>query len=224
MDVYVPRHEQTAAYMAMGYAKSTGKLGVCCVVPGPGVLNTSAALCTARGNCSPVLCLTGEVPSEYRGIGRGHLHELEDQVATLKTIIKNAYHIADNKDIYNTVDGAVQLALSGRPGPCAVQMSWDDLASPVEGFPDTPIPDLPEPTIDMDAVREAARLIGAAKKPMIMCGAGAQSARAAVMALAELLDAPVTGLFVVAAASYPTIILSRQCQWPPASSGTIPIF
>ena len=67
----VPRHEQAAAYMAMGYAKSTGKPGVFSVVPGPGVLNASAALCTAMGNCAPVVCLTGQVPSSFVGRGRG---------------------------------------------------------------------------------------------------------------------------------------------------------
>ena len=67
IEVLVPRHEQTAAYMAMGYAKSSGRTGVFAVVPGPGVLNTTAALCTAMGNCSPVLCLTGQVPSAYLG-------------------------------------------------------------------------------------------------------------------------------------------------------------
>jgi len=86
LELIVPRHEQTAAYMAMGYAKSTGKTGVFSVVPGPGVLNAAAALCTAMGNCSPVVCLTGQIPSEYLGRGRGHLHELRDQLATLRSI------------------------------------------------------------------------------------------------------------------------------------------
>ena len=79
IDVIVPRHEQAAAYMAMGYAKSTGRTGAFTVVPGPGVLNTAAALCTAMGNCAPVVCLTGQVPSQFLGKGRGHLHELADQ-------------------------------------------------------------------------------------------------------------------------------------------------
>src|SRR5262245_20339341 len=92
-ELFVPRHEQAAAYMAMGYAKSTGRTGVFTVVPGPGVLNTAAALCTAMGNCAPVVCLTGQVPSSFLGRGRGHLHELPDQLATLRTFIKDARHI-----------------------------------------------------------------------------------------------------------------------------------
>src|SRR6185503_20448824 len=93
VEVVVPRHEQAAAYMAMGYAKSTGRTGVFTVVPGPGVLNASAALCTAMGNCAPVVCLTGQVPSAFVGRGRGHLHELADQLGTLRSLIKGAWRI-----------------------------------------------------------------------------------------------------------------------------------
>src|SRR6187551_670538 len=105
-DLIVPRHEQAAAYMAMGYAKSTGRTGVFTVVPGPGVLNAAAALCTAMGNCSPVVCLTGQVPSSFLGRGRGHLHELADQAATLRTLIKNAWRIDSPSDASRLVNQA----------------------------------------------------------------------------------------------------------------------
>ena len=83
----ISRHEQGAAYMAFGYASATGKPGAFAVVPGPGVLNATAALCTAAGCNKPVLCLTGQVPSGFLGVGRGHLHELSDQKGTLASII-----------------------------------------------------------------------------------------------------------------------------------------
>src|SRR3954462_15838720 len=79
--VIATRHEQGAAYMAFGYARSTGRASAYAVVPGPGVLNTTSALCTAYGCNAPVLCLTGEIPSKFIGKGRGHLHELPDQLA-----------------------------------------------------------------------------------------------------------------------------------------------
>jgi len=72
----ISRHEQGAAYMAFGAAAATGKPSAYAVVPGPGVLNTAAALCTAAGTNKPVLCLTGQIMSEFLGVGRGHLHEL----------------------------------------------------------------------------------------------------------------------------------------------------
>ena len=87
----VTRHEQGAAYMAFGYARSTGRASVFSVVPGPGILNAGAALCTALGCNAPVLCLTGQVPSAYLGRGRGHLHELPDQLATLRGIVKERF-------------------------------------------------------------------------------------------------------------------------------------
>src|SRR5580658_3077048 len=82
------RHEQGAGYMAFGYAKSTGRVGVYTVVPGPGVLNSGAALCTAYGATTPVMCITGEVPSNFIGLGKGHLHELPDQLAILRGLTK----------------------------------------------------------------------------------------------------------------------------------------
>ena len=129
VELIVPRHEQAAGYMAMGYAKSTGRTGVFAVVPGPGVLNAGAALCTAMGNCAPVVCLTGQVPSSYLGRGRGHLHELADQRATLKTFIKDAWRIDTPADVVPTVNRAFRAAQSGRPGPVAVETCWDTLAA-----------------------------------------------------------------------------------------------
>ena len=77
------RHEQGAAYMAYGYAKSTGKVGVCAVVPGPGVLNASGALCTAWANYAPVLCISGQIPLDAIGKGYGELHEIDDQLGMM---------------------------------------------------------------------------------------------------------------------------------------------
>jgi acetolactate synthase-1/2/3 large subunit len=193
VELIVPRHEQAAAYMAMGYAKSTGRTGVFTVVPGPGVLNAGAALCTAMGTCAPVVCLTGQVPSSYLGRGRGHLHELADQQGTLKTFIKDALRVTGPEDAAATVTRAFRAARAGRPGPVAVETCWDTLAAPaaVSSLPAAGDAE-PEPEPDADAIEAAAKLLLTARKPMIMCGAGAQHAAIDVLALAELLDAPVT--------------------------------
>ena len=87
------RHEQGAAYMAYGYARSTGKVGCYTVVPGPGVLNTTAALCTAYACNAPVLCITGQIPSQGIGTGRGYLHEIPDQLGVMKKLTKWASRI-----------------------------------------------------------------------------------------------------------------------------------
>ena len=192
LELYVPRHEQAAGYMAMGYAKSTGRPAACCVVPGPGVLNAAAALCTAMGNCSPVICVTGQVPSDYLGKGRGHLHELPDQLGTLRGFLKHAARIDRPAAAPRAVNDAIARALGGRPGPVAVEMCWDRMADsePVALLPAASPPPGPEP--DPEALAAAVELIAAAQRPLLMCGAGAQHAAVEVRALAELLNAPVT--------------------------------
>ena len=82
------RHEQATAYMADGYARSTGQPGCFIVVPGPGVLNAAGALSTAYSVNSPVLCITGQIQSDLIGIGRGVLHEVDDQLGMLAHITK----------------------------------------------------------------------------------------------------------------------------------------
>ena len=192
VELIVPRHEQAAAYMAMGYAKSTGCTGVFTVVPGPGVLNAAAALCTAMCNCAPVVCLTGQVPSAFLGRRRGHLHELADQPATLRTLIKDAWRIDSASDASQLVNKAFRQAAGGRPGPIAVEMCWDTMAAQADVVIEPAEGALPEPVVDSQALDAAVRLLVAAKKPMIMCGAGAQHASIEVELLAQTLQAPVT--------------------------------
>ncbi len=193
LNLIVPRHEQSAAYMAMGYAKSTGKTGTFAVVPGPGILNTTAALCTAMGNCSPVVGLTGQVPAPFVGRGRGHLHELKDQAGTLRSIIKDAFSIDRAEDTATVINRAYETVRTGRPGPVTVEMCWDTMATEARFASPAPVPaDEPEPEINPDSLKSAVEMIAKARKPMIMCGAGALHASEEVTALAELLNAPVT--------------------------------
>src|SRR5262245_37243453 len=170
------RHEQACGYMAFGYARSTGRPGVYAVVPGPGVLNTTAALCTALGCCAPVLCITGQVPSVFLERGRGHLHELPDQLATLRTLVKWAARIERPADAPEAVNEAFRQMLSGRPGPVAIEMAWDTMASTgfVQPLSAASIPSAPAPS--PTEVEAAAKLVAAARRPMIMTGSGAQHA------------------------------------------------
>lgn len=186
------RHEQGAAYMALGYASATGRPSAFSVVPGPGVLNTGAALCTAMGTSKPVMCLTGQVPSEFMGIGRGHLHELPDQAATLRSFIKWADHIADPTQTSVQFNDAFRRMVTGRPGPVALEMCWDTMAKPWQVDIGPGIGEIEKPAIDDDAIDNAAKLIASAKNVMIMCGGGAQHASAEVQEFAKMLGAPVT--------------------------------
>ena len=183
------RHEQGAAYMAMGYAKATGRPGAFSVVPGPGVLNTTAALCTAMGCNTPMICLTGQIMSEFLGIGRGHLHELEDQAGTLRTIIKHADRIVDVANTSQQVNDAFRIMQSGRPGPVSVEMCWDTMAKQWDVDIGAGNSGIDKPPVDDDAVAEAAELVANARNVMIMVGGGAQHASEEVRQLAEMLGA-----------------------------------
>ncbi len=187
------RHEQGLAYMAYGYAKSTGRLGVFSPVPGPGVLNTTAALCTAYGTCTPVLCLTGEVPTSFKGSGRGHLHELPDQLSILKGLTKWAAHVDDPADTPGLLNEAISQATSGRQGPVSLQLCWDDFGRPTEvtSLPSAPV--IPPPAVNADEIDRAVKLLKDAKAPMIFVGSGAQHAGDEIRALADRLEAPVIG-------------------------------
>ena len=87
------RHEQAAAYMAFGYAQASGRVGTCLVVPGPGVLNTTAALSTAYACNAPVLCVTGQVPLPYIESGLGFLHEMSELTPQLVTFNGNSFDL-----------------------------------------------------------------------------------------------------------------------------------
>ncbi|SHJ73594.1 acetolactate synthase, large subunit [Bradyrhizobium lablabi] len=185
------RHEQACGYMAYGYARSSGRPGVFSVVPGPGVLNAGAALLTAFGSNEPVLCLTGQVPTAFLGKGRGHLHEMPDQLATLRTFVKWAERIEYPDIAPGLVSRAFQEMLSGRRGPVALEMPWDVFTQRADIGPAKPFEPLPAPQPDRERIKAAAALIAGSKTPMIFVGSGAIHAREEILELAEMIDAPV---------------------------------
>lgn len=185
------RHEQGAAWMAFGYSRSTGKAGVYCVVPGPGVLNGSAALATAYGAGCPVLCLTGQVPSAGIGSGRGYLHELPDQLATLRSLTRWSERINHPREAPAKIADAFTSMLSGRRRPVAVEVPWDIMAMEAEVVHGAELRIDPAPVPDQRDLDAAVALIRRADAPMIMAGGGAQEAGDAILQLARHLQAPV---------------------------------
>ena len=185
------RHEQGAAHMAFGYAKSTGRAGVYTAVPGPGVLNSAAALSIACGANTPVLCVTGNIMADLIGRGRGQLHELPDQLATLRGFTGWAQRIDHPMAAPRLVAEAFRSMFAGRIRPAMIEAPWDvfGLAAQVDLAVDRSIP---PPPPDTDAVAATARLIREAKNPLIVVGAGAQHAAEEVTALARLVQAPAT--------------------------------
>lgn len=186
------RHEQGAGYMAYGYAKSTGRTGVYTVVPGPGLLNSGAALCTAYGGNAPVLCVTGNIMSHLIGQGRGQLHELPDHLGTLRGLTKWAERINHPSEASEVMRQAFSVMHSGRKRPVGVEAPWDVFGMSIEADEPVAAEPLAPPRPDPDLVEKAALMIAGAKNPLIMVGSGAIDASAEVLRLAELLQAPVT--------------------------------
>ncbi len=185
------RHEQGCAYMAYGYARSTGKVGVYSVVPGPGLLNSSGALCTAWANYSPVLCISGQIPSTAIGKGYGDLHEIDDQLGMISHITKWAERIDHPSLAPDAIREAFKQLTSGCPRPVEVEMPMDVMAleATVELLP--AVDAYPLPPLDAAQIDAAVALLRAAKKPLIYVGSGAMEASAEVLRLAEALQAPV---------------------------------
>src|SRR5712692_10496406 len=187
-----PRHEQGAAYMALGAAIATGRPSAYAVVPGPGLLNTGAALLTAYAMNAPVLGLIGQIPDADIGRGLGHLHEIRDQAGIIARLVDFSARVKAPAEGSRLVAQAVAAMFTGRRGPAVLECAIDMWGRPGAGALQAPVA-APEPAVDEDAVAAAAKRLGAAKRPMIVCGGGAQGASAEVTALSAMLQAPVLG-------------------------------
>jgi acetolactate synthase-1/2/3 large subunit len=186
------RHEQGAAYMALGAALATGRPQPYAVVPGPGLLNSGAALLTAYGMNAPVLALIGQIPAAAIGRGFGHLHEIRDQAGIIARLVDHSARIDGPAQAPAKVAKAIASMRQGRPGPAALECAIDiwGKRGPVALAPPTPAR---PPKVDTDAVRQAAKLLGKAKRVLIVAGGGAQDASPEVTLLSKVLQAPVLG-------------------------------
>jgi acetolactate synthase I/II/III large subunit len=184
------RHEQGSAYMALGAAMATGKPQAYAVVPGPGFLNSTGALCTAYACNAPVLAITGQIPQAMIGRNLGFLHELPDQLGVMSRLAKWAERIRSPQEAPRIMDEAFRQMISGRMRPVALECPldvWGKMAALT-----LPGPAQPESAaIDADAIEAAAKLLGAAERPLIIIGGGAMDAGAELATLAEALQAPV---------------------------------
>ena len=185
------RHEQGAAYLALGAAMATGKPAAYCVVPGPGFLNTTAALSQAYGNNAPVLAISGQVPLAYVNRDSGFLHDIPDQLGIAQRLTKWSARISAPHEAATATDEAFRQMLAGRRRPAALECPLDVWGRAARlTLPRLPDP-LPVPAPDDDAIAAAARALGEAARPLIIVGGGALDASSEVTALAEMLAAPV---------------------------------
>jgi acetolactate synthase-1/2/3 large subunit len=187
------RHEQATSYMADGYARASGKVGVCLVVPGPGVLNAMAGLSTAYACNSRVLCIAGDIFSPTVGKGLGLLHEVRDQTGILAAVTKWQGRATRAEDVPAIISEAFAQLRSSEPKPVAVEISHDVLSAVAEvslqetDLASNPLAPAPE------QIAAAAKLLAASRTPVIYVGGGALAANAsdALAAFAERIQAPV---------------------------------
>ena len=186
------RHEQAAAYMAFGYAQASGRVGTCLVVPGAGVLNTTAALSTAYACNAPVLCVTSQIPSPHIEGGLGFLHEIPNQAGMLASVSKWQGRITSPAYAPAVIGEAFRQLNSGRRRPVVIEIPPDVAAARCAPPPVAPYTSKTRsPELNLDAIARAAALLGRARSPAIFVGSGVFGAEGELRTLAEMLQAPV---------------------------------
>ena len=186
------RHEQAAAYMADGYARASGDTGTTLVVPGPGLLNASAAIGTAYASSSPVLIISGQIPKDLIGLNRGVLHEVDDQIEAIRQVTKWAQRILDPANIPEIVHEAFHKLRTGRPRPVELEIPPETLAETANVV----IPSTWEyfrPAANLERIFEGARILTSASNLLIWAGGGVISSGASdiLTKVAEHLQSPV---------------------------------
>jgi len=206
------RHEQSAAHAADGYARSSGRVGVCLVSSGPGVTNALTGIATAHADSIPMVIITGQVPTH--ALGQDAFQEI-DTIGLTRSCVKHSFLLTDAAQVEATVKKAFHLARTGRPGPVLIDLPRDVALAPVirpfdylaavqirayrEGGPGSP-----------RQVELAASVFAGAQRPLIYFGGGVVQGGAQddLRALAALTGAPVTGT-LMGLGAFP----ARDPQW-----------
>jgi acetolactate synthase I/II/III large subunit len=186
------RHEQATSYMADGYARAGGRVGTALVVPGPGLLNAAAGLCTAYAASSPVLMISGQIPKASIGKNIGLLHEVNDQLDCVAPITKWRRRILEVADVPPVVREAMRQLRTGRPRPVAIDLPPETMEDEGEVGLLDPAPAARNAASPADVSR-AAEMLLTAQRPLIYAGGGVHLSRAhePLAAVAEHLQAAV---------------------------------
>lgn len=184
------RNEQGASLMADGYARATGKPGVCTIIAGPGVTNAATGIAQAFCDSQPMLVLSGACATRTQGKGWGAIHELTDQAAVTAGFTALSAMVRYPEELPELIARAYAVFRGTRPRPVHLSLPRDVLPEPVEGeWKVRRAPSLPMP--DLSAIEEAADRLAKAKRPLILVGGGAVGTRKALTAIAEHIGAPV---------------------------------
>ena len=184
------RNEQGASLMADGYARVTGRPGVCTIIAGPGVTNAATGIAQAYCDSQPMLVLSGACATRTQGMGWGAIHELSDQAAVTAPFTAFSHMVRYPEELPELLARAYAIFRGARPRPVHLSLPRDVLPEQVqEDWKPRRAPTLPMP--DPAAIEEAAELLARARCPLILVGGGALGTRAALTAIAEQIGAPV---------------------------------
>ncbi len=183
-------HEQGAAHAADGYARATGKVGVCMATSGPGATNLVTGIATAYMDSIPVVAITANVT--LPALGKDSFQEVDIAGVTMP-ITKHSFIVKDVTKLAETIRKAFYIAKSGRPGPVLVDITKDVTANTTEYTREEPVKEEKKSRYTMDQIDEVAKMIDEAQKPFIFVGGGAilSGASKEVRELARIIDAPV---------------------------------
>jgi acetolactate synthase-1/2/3 large subunit len=193
IELILTRHEQGAAHMADGYARSTGKPGVVLVTSGPGATNTITGLFTALMDSSPIIVLAGQVPTF--GLGKDLFQEA-DVFGMTAPAVKHSYLVKDPDTIPQVVEEAYHICSTGRPGPVFLDLPKDITSAPCHASPEGAKMDLPGYSIpgpgDLDKIKAMAKELMKARRPLILVGNGVviSGAQEVVTKLSETISCP----------------------------------
>ncbi|EJF68865.1 hypothetical protein A462_25934 [Pseudomonas sp. Ag1] len=208
-----PRHEQGAGFMADGYARTSGKPGVCFIITGPGMTNITTAMGQAYADSIPMLVISSVQSRSQLGGGRGKLHELPNQNAMIAGVAAFSHTLMSAAELPGVLARAFALFQAGRPRPVHIEIPLDVLVENADALLGSEPVSVSRAGAAPSAVKQMSQLLAAAKRPLILAGGGAIDAAPELTQLAEALGAPMA-LTINAkgmlAANHPLLIGSTQ--------------
>lgn len=185
-----PRHEQGAGFMADGYARATGKPGVCFIITGPGMTNIATAMGQALADSVPMLVISSVNRRDTLGRGQGRLHELPSQQQTLSGLTRFSHTLLDTEALPEVLARAYTIFLSSRPGPVHIEIPIDLFNAPATPPAKWQPPELYRAAPDPRGLATAARWLHEAQRPLVLLGGGCVDSPETARTLVERLDAP----------------------------------
>jgi acetolactate synthase-1/2/3 large subunit len=186
-----PRHEQGAGFMADGYARTSGKPGVCFIITGPGMTNITTAMGQAYADSIPMLVISSVQARSQLGGGRGKLHELPNQSALVAGVAAFSHTLMSAAELPGVLARAFALFQAGRPRPVHIEIPLDVLVENADALLGSEPVSVARAGAAPAAIEQMSRLLAAAKRPLILAGGGAIDAAPELARMAEALGAPV---------------------------------